>query len=68
MGYIPRTIVEPEDIDPKYAMWDAENIIVLSWLLNSMLPEICKGLELLLTTKEIWDSMNQSHSKIGVAT
>ena len=45
-----------------------ENIIVLSWLLNSMLPEISKGLELFLTTKEIWDSMNQSDSKIGVAT
>ena len=37
MGYIPRTIVEPEDIDPKYAMWDADrkyNCVVLVVELN----------------------------------
>lgn len=37
MGYIPRTIVEPEAIDPKYVMWDADrkyNCVVLVVELN----------------------------------
>lgn len=67
MGYKFGAIAEPEEIDPKDAMWDAENSTVMSWLLNLILPEISRRLRLLPTTKEIWHSVNQIYSKIGVA-
>ena len=47
-------------------LWDVENLIVMSWLLNTMLPEISKGLGVLPIAKEIQDAVNQSYSKIDV--
>lgn len=47
-------------------LWDVENLIVMSWLLNTMLPEISKGLGVLPIAKEIRDAINQSYSKIDV--
>jgi hypothetical protein len=42
MGYLNGKVFEPRLDDPSYDKWEAENSIITSWLLYSMLPEISK--------------------------
>jgi len=59
MGYLNGKIQEPKPIDPTYDKWEAENYIVMSWLLHSMQPEISQGYFFLRTAKEVWDAAAQ---------
>ena len=36
IGYITGETEEPDLDDPTYATWDAENSMVMTWLVNSM--------------------------------
>ena len=58
----------PNVKDPKFETWDTENYMVMSWLLNSMKPQIKKTYILLPTAKEIWDAVNKTYSKVGFGT
>ena len=40
LGYLNDTFIEPAKTDPTYPIWDANNSIVMSWLVNSMTDEI----------------------------
>ena len=43
----------PEEDDPNYLDWDAENSMIMSWLVNSMEPEIGQNFMYLDTAKEL---------------
>ena len=40
MGYLTGEKKAPEVDDPNYAIWDAENSMVMTWLVNSMEEDI----------------------------
>ena len=40
MGYLTGEIRAPKSMDPAYATWDAENSMVMTWLVNSMEEDI----------------------------
>lgn len=42
--------------------WKAENNFVMSWLINSMLPEIGENFLLYSSAKDIWDAARESYS------
>ena len=54
----------PKPGDPKFDAWDDEDSMVMSWLWNSMLPEISDTCMFLTTTKEIWEVVGQTYSKV----
>ena len=54
MGCLHGTIEVPKQFDPSLESWDAENSMILSWLLNSMQPEIGKRFLFLSLAKEVW--------------
>ncbi|KAL5580296.1 hypothetical protein UlMin_012738 [Ulmus minor] len=66
MGYVLGRTSSPKEDDPMFETWEAENSMVMSWLLHSMQPEISKPLLFLSTAKEIWDAVTHSYSKVGV--
>lgn len=47
---------------------DAENSMVMVWLVNSMDPEIGQTYLFLLTAKEMWDAINKTLSDLGNST
>lgn len=53
MKHITGSEKPPAEDDLKYKSWEAENSIVMSWLLHSMQPEISKKYLLLPTAKDI---------------
>lgn len=46
-----------------YALWDAENSMLMSWLINSMEPEISQGYIFYTTAKDIWDAVNLTQTR-----
>ncbi|KAK3009342.1 hypothetical protein RJ639_013424 [Escallonia herrerae] len=54
----------PKKGDPRFDAWDEEDSMVMSWLWNSMLPEISDTFMFLPTCKEIWQAAQQTYSKV----
>ncbi|KAK9099993.1 hypothetical protein Scep_023423 [Stephania cephalantha] len=46
----------PKEDDPAYKSWKANNNMVMSWLINSMTPEIGENFLLYATAAEIWEA------------
>ena len=43
----------PKSTDPGYSAWDTEDSMLMSWLWNSMQPEVSKNYMFLPTAKDI---------------
>ena len=65
IGYLTGDKVAPASEDPLYTIWDAENSMVMTWLVNSMNEEIGSDYMCYSTAKELWDNVNQMCSDLG---
>ncbi|XP_061375338.1 disease resistance protein RPM1-like [Gastrolobium bilobum] len=52
----------PANNDPKFAVWDNEDSFIMTWLWNSMTPEVGRHCMFLSSAKEIWDSVHSTYS------
>ena len=68
MKYLCDTIKKPKNYHLSYESWEAENSMIMSWLLNSMLPKIGKPFLYLSSAKEVWDVVSQTYLKKGKTT
>ena len=59
VGYLTGAITPPSDTTPNYSTWEAENLIVMAWLINSMEPSIGRTYLFYKTTKEIWEAVQE---------
>ncbi|KAL5777354.1 hypothetical protein ACOSP7_010280 [Xanthoceras sorbifolium] len=48
-----------------YATWEAENFMVMSWLVNSMEEDIAANYLGHPTAKAMWDNLSQMYSDLG---
>ncbi|KAI0527064.1 hypothetical protein KFK09_002660 [Dendrobium nobile] len=53
----------PKEGDPKFGAWDEADSMIMSWIWNSMTPEISDTFMFLSTAKDIWDAARQTYSK-----
>ena len=65
IGYLTGETKEPEKTDPSYALWDAENSMIMAWLVNAMEEEISVNYMCYSTAKELWDNVTQMYSDLG---
>ena len=65
IGYLTGDAKRPDAKDPAYAVWDAENSMVMTWLVNSMAEEIGANYMCYSTAKELWDNVSQMYSDLG---
>ena len=56
MGYLTGEKKTPKEDDPTYAAWDAENSMVMTWLVNSMEEDISSNYMCYPIAKELWDN------------
>ena len=54
-GYLDGSIPKPSDNNASYSTWDANNSLVMSWLIHSMEDHIGETYLLYPTAKAIWD-------------
>ncbi|XP_074344455.1 uncharacterized protein LOC141683621 [Apium graveolens] len=64
IGYLTGDKKEPDAKDATYSMWDAENSMVMTWLVNSMEEDISSNYMCYHTAKELWDNVNQMYSDL----
>lgn len=57
-------ITPPSDTAPNYSTWEAENSIVMAWLINSMEPSIGRTYLFYKTEKEIWEAVQEIYSDL----
>ena len=58
----------PKPGDPHFEAWNEEDSMIMAWLWNSMTLEISNTCMFLAKTKDIWDAIQQTHSKARDAT
>jgi osmotically-inducible protein OsmY len=61
IGYLTGDAKQPAD-PALLQKWKAENSLVMSWLVNSMVPSISKIYLFMATAKDIWDSAREMYS------
>ncbi|XP_024031744.1 uncharacterized protein LOC112094601 [Morus notabilis] len=64
IGYLTGEKKEPTQEDPSHPTWDAENSMVMTWLVNSMEEEISSNYMCYHTAKKLWDNINQIYSDL----
>ncbi|KAG6514544.1 hypothetical protein ZIOFF_024907 [Zingiber officinale] len=64
MDYLTGEKKTPSEKDPMYATWDAENSMVMTWLVNSMEEEIGANYMFFPTVYELWENINQMYSDL----
>lgn len=60
--YLSGKMVIPAETDAKFSTWEAENSMIMSWLLGSMIPEISNNFMLSSTAAEIWHAAKEMYS------
>lgn len=68
LGYLTNSKPKPAETDLTFQTWDAENSIVIAWLINSMNEDISQNFMLYLTAKNMWDAMNRRYSDLENST
>ncbi|KAJ7950679.1 Retrovirus-related Pol polyprotein from transposon TNT 1-94 [Quillaja saponaria] len=64
-GYVIGSKSKPADGDPLLEPWISENSLVMSWLINSMQPQISRGYLLLDSADKMWTALCQTYSQVG---
>ena len=68
IGYLHDPIKKPKETDPTFHTWDANNSIVMAWLVNSMEENIGENYVYYSTTKELWDAVYRAFSNLENST
>nr|XP_033517232.1 uncharacterized protein LOC117281482 [Nicotiana tomentosiformis] len=54
IGFIDGSYAKPVVNSPQYRQWDRCNNMVISWLINSLSPDIAESMQYSETTESIW--------------
>ena len=65
MGYLTGDKKAPSKDDPTYVIQDAENSMVMTWLVNSMEEGIGANYMCYPTAQELWENLNQMYYDLG---
>ncbi|CAN1813301.1 hypothetical protein LINPERHAP1_LOCUS26837 [Linum perenne] len=65
IGCITGAVAKPKEDAAEFAVWDAENSMVMTWLVNSMAADIGANYLGYDTTKELWDDVASTYSDLG---
>ncbi|XP_056165273.1 uncharacterized protein LOC130137618 [Syzygium oleosum] len=68
LGYLLGTLSKPDSKDPAFETWDANNNIVMSWLINSMTEKIQSSCLYYSSAAELWNYLNLAYSDLDNST
>lgn len=60
--YLSGTLIQLDEKSPSFKKWKTENNMVMSWLLNTMTPEIGEQFMFYKTALEIWEAARDTFS------
>ncbi|KAF3780822.1 hypothetical protein EJ110_NYTH38328 [Nymphaea thermarum] len=65
-GHRKRHIIEedePTNKSGKYLTWEEDDIMVMSWIMNSVQPQIASTITYYTTAKEMWEFLRETYSQ-----
>ncbi|KAI9177655.1 hypothetical protein LWI28_017786 [Acer negundo] len=65
IGYLTGEKAEPDAKDSTHATWDAENSMVMAWLINAMEKDISANYLGYSKANDMWNNLNQMYSDLG---
>ncbi|KAG6701893.1 hypothetical protein I3842_07G008300 [Carya illinoinensis] len=65
IGYLTGETKATDKADLSYAIWDAENSMIMAWLVNAMDEDISANYMCYPIAKELWDNVSQMYSDLG---
>ncbi|TXG53212.1 hypothetical protein EZV62_022381 [Acer yangbiense] len=65
IGYLTSEKAKPDAKDNAHVTWDAENSMVMTWLVNAMEEDISANYLGYSNAKDMWDNLNQMYSDLG---
>lgn len=63
LGFINGTIRAPEASDPKFEDWFCKDQLVMSWLLNSMEPQVAEIFSFSDSAHHLWESVQEMYGQ-----
>lgn len=63
-SHLSNTTTENKKDEVAFQTWKAKNLMVMTWLVNSMEPKIGQTF-VFINTKEIWDAVNETFLGLG---
>ena len=66
-GYLSGSVAKPNEKEEGYDRWEAENSMIMSWLVNSMEPDVGRTYLFLPTANAIWTAVKETYSDLGNA-
>ena len=68
LGYLDHTTTQPDESYPEYMTWDAQNSMVMAWLVNSMNDDIEENYLYHTTAKDLWEAVKRAYSDLENST
>ena len=63
LGFVTSVMHKPLPSNAMYVHWNRCNMMVLSWLGNSLSKEIASRVLYIDSAKELWDELKERHSE-----
>ncbi|XP_019265507.1 PREDICTED: uncharacterized protein LOC109243067 [Nicotiana attenuata] len=65
IGFIDGTVLKPPENSPQFRPWDRCNNMVISWLTNSLTPDIAESVQYSDTVQSIWTQLNKRYGTVN---
>ncbi|XP_019248694.1 PREDICTED: uncharacterized protein LOC109227959 [Nicotiana attenuata] len=65
IGFIDGSCTKPAVDSPQYRQWDRCNNMVISWLINSLSPDIVESVQYSETAESIWKQLNNRYGTVN---
>lgn len=67
LGFIDITFMGPSLVPKQHAKWDRCNVVVRSWIMASVTPDIVSRVFYISTTAQIWEDLSERFDKVDGA-
>ncbi|XP_070055588.1 uncharacterized protein [Nicotiana tomentosiformis] len=65
IGFIDGSCTKPPENSPQFKQWDRCNNMIISWLTNSLSPDIAESVQYSDTAESIWTQLNRRYGTVN---
>jgi len=63
LKFVNGNIITPLPTDPNYEAWERWNVMILSWIMRTLTPNIAESMMYIDSAKELWDELKERFSQ-----
>jgi len=63
LKFVDGSIKVPARDDPLYEVWERDNVMVLSWIIRTLSPQIAKSVIYSESARDLWNDLKERFTK-----